>query len=281
MKKITFLFLLLPFLVLSQIDLLQTTNNVITTNNSIACGNNSSGYTTENNYARLYNLAALGYSSFQVTKVTFGIESFSLGTASTYGVDVEIYASSGGVTLSNLTYLGGQTVNILPSMVGQLVEVTLTTPVTVTSAEMLINIYAPTGVTTTTTFYIGTNSNGQTSPSYILAETCGITTLTDYASIGFPNVHLVLFPSGNATLGTEDFASQKAILLYPNPVQDVLNISLPQDEIIKDVTLYSVLGNKVMQSNSNTLDVRILDNGIYYAQITTENRVVTQKFVKK
>lgn len=280
MKKITYLFLLLPFVVLSQIDLLQTTDNTVVASTSIACGNTSLGYTAENNYARLYNLAALGYSSFEVTKVSFGVESFSLGSALLYPVDVDIYSSTGGVTLSNLTYEGGDTVLITPAMVGQVVEVSLTTPITVTTPEMVVVVYAPDGSETATTFYIGANSNGQTGSSYILANDCGISSLVTYTSINFPNVNLVLFPSGNPTLSANDFDTAKSISVYPNPVKDVLNISIPQGETIKEIIVYSVLGKEVIHSRESLLDVKSLESGVYFVQITTDSRSITEKIVK-
>jgi hypothetical protein len=45
-------------------------------------------------------------------------------------------------------------------------------------------------------FFIGSNASVQTGPSYIQAADCGIATPTDLATIGFPNMHIILNING-------------------------------------------------------------------------------------
>ncbi len=51
-------------------------------------------------------------------------------------------------------------------------------------------------------FFIGSNAAGQTAPSFLAAGACGITTPTNIASLGFPNMHLLMFvkPPCNITV---------------------------------------------------------------------------------
>lgn len=68
--------------------------------------------------------------------------------------------------------------------------------------------------------------------------------------------------------------------LYPNPVQDVLNISI-ENQIAK-VEVYTIQGQKIMESNSNEINMSALTSGIYLVKIIDENNAIaTKKVVKK
>lgn len=190
-----------PFLTFAQIDLLQTTSNAVITNTNIVNCNTGGamGYSSPNSYARLYNLTTLGYGKFEVTKVSFAVQRFFIGSAATFPVEVQVYASTGGAVTNNLTYKGGATINITTAMEGTLVEVPLAIPVLVTSPEMLIVVAAPNGIPTSTGFYIGGNSNGQTAPAYLKAPDCSVSDFVSYSDVGGANKHVVLFPTGNPT----------------------------------------------------------------------------------
>ncbi|WP_298767444.1 T9SS type A sorting domain-containing protein [uncultured Polaribacter sp.] len=68
--------------------------------------------------------------------------------------------------------------------------------------------------------------------------------------------------------------------LYPNPTNNVLNIST--DLEIKDCKVYNVIGKKVLESKSKEINVTNLPKGMYLIQIiTAKGKSVTKKFVKK
>ncbi|WP_298767438.1 choice-of-anchor Q domain-containing protein [uncultured Polaribacter sp.] len=68
--------------------------------------------------------------------------------------------------------------------------------------------------------------------------------------------------------------------LYPNPTNNVLNIST--DLEIKKCKVYNVIGKKVLQSKSKEINVTNLPKGMYLIQIiTAKGKSVTKKFVKK
>lgn len=273
--------MLLPFFSFAQINLLQTTNNVVAAGVVQACGS-TPGVTFANSFARLYNLTALGYSSFQVTKISFAVQGFQLGTAATFPVNVEVYSSTGGTASSSLTLRGSATINITTAMVGTVVEVPLSTPVTVSSAGMLIAVSAPSGQPTSTGFYLGGNSNGQTASGYIKASTCGLSEYGTFASIGNTNAHIVLFPTGNPTfLGVENLDSaNKNISLYPNPVKSIANFS----EEVSNIKITDLSGRTVKQipASAKTIDVETLEKGTYIITATTKaGNTVTKKLVKE
>jgi hypothetical protein len=52
--------------------------------------------------------------------------------------------------------------------------------------------------------FIGMNSLGQTAPTYIVAEDCGVVDPLDLAAVGFPHSHLILVVNGEAGSGGGD-----------------------------------------------------------------------------
>jgi len=76
---------------------------------------------------------------------------------------------------------------------------------------------------------------------------------------------------------------ENVIKVVPNPVSDILNIKLSQNEIIKAIILTDINGREVLSSKNNlsSLDVSHLKTGLYIASISTEKGVYFKKFVKK
>ena len=64
--------------------------------------------------------------------------------------------------------------------------------------------------------------------------------------------------------------------IYPNPAHQVLNIetTLPHEAI-----LYDLLGQQVLASKDNKLEINGLNKGVYFVKVTTEKGSVVQKIV--
>lgn len=70
------------------------------------------------------------------------------------------------------------------------------------------------------------------------------------------------------------------VLIYPNPVKDVLNLSLND---VSRVEIYDLLG-KIILSNvhpDSIIDVSSFKQGVYIVKIFTNNDCYTEKFIKK
>ncbi len=84
------------------------------------------------------------------------------------------------------------------------------------------------------------------------------------------------------TLSTPDFDLKNAVA-YPNPVKDILNISLKQD--ISAVSIYNTLGQEIQKkfygSKEITIDLSSLQSGTYFVQVTSSDGVKTLKVVKE
>lgn len=85
----------------------------------------------------------------------------------------------------------------------------------------------------------------------------------------------------SVVLANEDFESQDAASVYPNPVRDVLNVS--SESKINQVTVYDVLGQQVLRQDIGSreagIDVSGLEAGTYFIRIdATQQR--TLKIIK-
>jgi hypothetical protein len=71
--------------------------------------------------------------------------------------------------------------------------------------------------------------------------------------------------------------------IYPNPVTDRLYIDIGQS--IDRMEVYDLSGSPIIQglnmSNTDTLDVSALKNGMYLLVIQTGGSLITEKFVKR
>jgi hypothetical protein len=72
-------------------------------------------------------------------------------------------------------------------------------PVTGTAApgaELVVEVFTPSGEAAGTLFFIGSNSAAETGPSYLRAADCGVTTPTTTGALGFPDMHIVMNVNG-------------------------------------------------------------------------------------
>ncbi len=83
--------------------------------------------------------------------------------------------------------------------------------------------------------------------------------------------------SEECVLGLEEYDSI-AFTMFPNPTQDVLNIE--SKETIESIIIYSIQGQLVKEISSSSIDVSALTNGIYFAQVSSEGKTTTKKFIK-
>lgn len=71
------------------------------------------------------------------------------------------------------------------------------------------------------------------------------------------------------------------IKIYPNPVDDVLNIDLGDNILIKSVNIVDINGRAVLTSTGSTINTSQLQSGFYIVRVDTEVGYVTRKFIKK
>nr|WP_233173207.1 T9SS type A sorting domain-containing protein [Flavobacterium sp. ASV13] len=87
------------------------------------------------------------------------------------------------------------------------------------------------------------------------------------------------------TLGTSDFEFLNYFTLYPNPVNDILNINAKQDIEIQSLAIYDVLGQLVIAVPNaklvSNIDISKLRTGNYFIKIKSDKGSSNIKFIKK
>lgn len=86
-------------------------------------------------------------------------------------------------------------------------------------------------------------------------------------------------------LSSEDFDFKDYFIVYPNPVESVLNISKNDNILIENIEIYNVLGQLVITipnaESVQNIDVSKLTEGQYFIVIKTDKGVSNTKFIKK
>jgi len=168
--------------------------------------------------------------------------------------------------LSNLTSVSGDLIilgnqqltslsgldNIAPATIGNL---TIADNSTLTKCEVesiCSYLVSPTGSVT-----INSNATGCGSPTEV-AFACGITDISD-------------------------FNSESELSIYPNPAETILFISSKDEIILKEVSIYNQLGQKVLQENQsvNKVDISMLQQGSYIVILTSNELIIRKKLIVK
>lgn len=79
--------------------------------------------------------------------------------------------------------------------------------------------------------------------------------------------------------------SNKDCILYPNPTNDSVLITLPNESDVKTISIYTFLGQKVLEQNisaqSPTISLKPLMSGIYFYKIESTNFYKSGKIIKQ
>ncbi|MBQ6306099.1 MAG: T9SS type A sorting domain-containing protein [Bacteroidales bacterium] len=72
--------------------------------------------------------------------------------------------------------------------------------------------------------------------------------------------------------------AEESIAVYPNPVRDRLMVKA---ENLQSVEIYNLVGQQVLVSTSDVVDMGVLNQGIYFARINADGKTVTKRVVKQ
>ncbi|MEZ4770350.1 MAG: carboxypeptidase-like regulatory domain-containing protein [Caldilineales bacterium] len=174
-------------------------SQAIVDNNSVSC-NNASGH-ADNAYLREFNLNSFGISgAFNVTSVQFGVEYAEAGSGGSQPIRLRLYRKTnpaGSLTYGNLTTITTVNTNISDqASTRPTISIAGTAPA---GSVLVVEVFTPNGQSAGNFFWIGSNSAGQTAPSYLAAPTCGISEPTTTASIGYPDMHIVMNVTGTVS----------------------------------------------------------------------------------
>lgn len=164
----------------------------ITPGNTLVCTSREDGTTRENHALRTFTLPDFGVDgAFDVTEVTFGIERISHQA----DLAVNLYTLEGPLTYVNLRRIASEVVTLEPQE-AELVTVPMTARVP-SGATLVMEVVAP-DMEGIGGIYFGSNSVGETAPSYTSSEPCGARDPITYASVGGGHVHLVMAVHGTS-----------------------------------------------------------------------------------
>jgi len=83
---------------------------------------------------------------------------------------------------------------------------------------------------------------------------------------------------GERSLDIEDLTHNGSIVIYPNPSTDVINIASIYDLTI---SVYNMLGEKLITTQSNRIDISSLPDGVYNIKMEYDNLVINRKVIKQ
>lgn len=83
----------------------------------------------------------------------------------------------------------------------------------------------------------------------------------------------------STVLGTADFSINKGVVVYPNPVSDVITVESKSE--ISGFSVLNLQGQIVKHVTGNHADVSLLQNGVYFLRLQTADGVQILNFIKK
>lgn len=97
---------------------------------------------------------------------------------------------------------------------------------------------------------------------------------------GIPDFNLALSNGLSVTAFLEN-----ECLVYPNPTFDSISVTFPNDSNVKNIAIYNVLGQKVLEKNissqSPTISLKSLNSGIYFYKIESNTFSKSGKIIKQ
>ena len=86
---------------------------------------------------------------------------------------------------------------------------------------------------------------------------------------------------GCGSVGINEVSANN-IAVYPNPASSQLTFDLPANENIISVKVFNTMGQLCnAELDKNVLDITKLPQGIYMAEVQTQNRLMNVRFVKE
>ncbi len=109
----------------------------------------------------------------------------------------------------------------------------------------------------------------------------GMIEIVNYAFEDIPNTKITAGQTVSSTTSIEELNNSE-FTIYPNPVKDIVTISIASKVVINTINLYSVTGKliKEIQLPKNQIDLSELKSGIYFIEIISDKQKVVKKLLK-
>ena len=101
-------------------------------------------------------------------------------------------------------------------------------------------------------------------------------------SLTFDPEKNIISKNSVVTLGGNDFEFDTSVMLYPNPVSNVVSIDFSNNEFVANATFFNSIGQKIKETTTQkTWDVSSFESGIYFIRVATLEGTKQFKFIKK
>ena len=170
------------------LSITQSSVQTIVPGHSVSCNDGTAH--SDNSYWRAFDMGIFtGGRQFNVTAVSFGVESANVSQP----VIVRLYTTTNFPAgfPNSLTQIGSVVVTVNSNQNRTVVSAPLVTTVPAATSQLVMELYTPDGRSSGHLFFVGSNGDSESVPSYISAPDCGVTTPAGVAAIGAPEMHLV------------------------------------------------------------------------------------------
>jgi len=123
----------------------------------------------------------------------------------------------------------------------------------------------------------------KTKPTLVVGDT-----FTNNASIYFDYNFPIVTNTASTTiqaLSVQNFEFSNYFIVYPNPVNNTLNLSSKENIEVSSINIYNTLGQLVLvipnAQNTKSIDVSSLSAGNYFIKINSDKGTSNTKFIKK
>lgn len=81
-------------------------------------------------------------------------------------------------------------------------------------------------------------------------------------------------------VGNQEIFNDSNISVFPNPANDQLTIKMPNIQLDIEVDVFDAIGNIVLKSDSENVDISSLETGVYFLIIKSGDQLFSEKVVK-
>ncbi|WP_117590435.1 leucine-rich repeat domain-containing protein, partial [Flavobacterium psychrophilum] len=86
-------------------------------------------------------------------------------------------------------------------------------------------------------------------------------------------------PISGGLLSNHSFAIESALKIYPNPVSEILNITLQEGLQLEKVNFYNTLGQLIKTTNHSEINVSSFAKGNYFVEVMTNQGKATKTII--
>jgi hypothetical protein len=84
---------------------------------------------------------------------------------------------------------------------------------------------------------------------------------------------------GNCITGISSINKDDELKIYPNPANKSIAVSIPDDMKSYEINLLNMLGQTLLKTKSNVIEVSNIPNGIYFVNVQSDKTILNKKVI--